>query len=60
MSACIGKGMEFLTVRRLSAAAFKYGAISRTQMGGIQDNSATDALVYSMNNALKILLKFTS
>jgi hypothetical protein len=55
MSACIGKVMESLTARRLSAAAFRCGAMSRTQMGGIQDNSATDVLIYTlMSNALKI------
>jgi hypothetical protein len=57
MSACIGKIMESLTARRLSAATFRCGVISRTQMEGIQDNSATDALIYTlipMSNALKI------
>jgi hypothetical protein len=43
MSAGIGKVMESLTARRLSAITFRCSAMLRTQMGGIQDNSATDA-----------------
>jgi hypothetical protein len=57
MSACIGKVMESLTAPRLSAVAFRCSAMSRMKMGGIQDNSATDSLIYTltpMSNALKI------
>jgi hypothetical protein len=57
MSACISKVMESLTAQRLSAAAFRCGAMSRMQMGGIQDNLVTDALIYTltpMSNVLKI------
>jgi hypothetical protein len=59
MSAYNGNLMKSLMACRLIAAVFKCGVISRTQMEGVRDNSAADALIYTLtpiSNALKIPL----
>jgi hypothetical protein len=42
-----GKIFESLTARRFSHAAYRCGAMSRTQLGGAQHNSAIDSLIFT-------------
>jgi hypothetical protein len=42
---CFGKVFESIMCKRIENAALRRGAISRSQLGGIQQNSAIDALI---------------
>jgi hypothetical protein len=42
---CFGKVFESIICKRIENAALRCGAISRSQLGGIQQNSVIDALI---------------
>jgi hypothetical protein len=57
---CFGKVFEASISRRMADAAVRCGAISNSQLGGVQQNSAIDVLIYTttpMNIALRQPLK---